>query len=299
MLHVEPRVRFYHQECPACRKSGSFSALLTCRDYTVSGEEFAIVSCSNCLLKFTNPVPSPENLGDYYKAEEYISHSDTKKGLIATLYHRVRKRALAGKLRLVERYVSRGTILDYGCGTGAFLRYARSRGWDAYGVEPDAGARNIAGDGVTSDIANLSDGHPGRTFNVITLWHVLEHVFDLNELLGKLYAMLHKSGILVIAVPNHTSFDAKHYGPFWAAYDVPRHLYHFSPETIGSTVERHGFHLDKMYPMKFDSYYVSLLSEKYKYGHTRYFSAFLTGLKSNLAAKSADRYSSVIYVFRK
>lgn len=289
-----------YTNCPVC-KSQSFSPFITCEDYTVSHEKFTIVSCQDCNFKFTNPIPDISDLGNYYKSEDYISHSNTKKGIISQLYHAVRNHTLKGKLKLISSKVSRGTILDYGCGTGMFLDVCQNAGWRSLGMEPDAGARKIAKEmnlKVYPNKEELNFAHKDEKFDAITLWHVLEHVTDLEETLSFFKSKLNREGVLIIAVPNHTSYDAKHYKEFWAAYDVPRHLYHFEIDSISKLLSQFDFQLEETLPMKFDSFYVSMLSEKYKTGSIKYFSAFLTGLKSNLKSKSSANYSSVIYVFK-
>jgi len=289
-----------YTSCPVC-KNQKLSPFITCEDHTVSHEKFNIVSCESCGFKFTNPIPEASELGNYYKSEDYISHSNTKKGIISRLYHAVRRYTLKQKLALASSYVSRGTILDYGCGTGMFLKVCEEAGWNAFGVEPDSGARVIAkGMGLRTfkDKVDLSYELQGATFDAITLWHVLEHVTDLEETLSFFRSKLNKEGVLIIAVPNYTSYDAGYYKKFWAAYDLPRHLYHFEITTISKLLSGFGFKLEKTYPMKFDSFYVSMLSEKYKTGSIRYLSAVLNGLKSNMRAKAPHNYSSVIYVFK-
>jgi SAM-dependent methyltransferase len=291
---------FNYTSCPSCKKS-KFSKFITCEDFTVSHEKFDIVSCDNCGFKFTNPIPELSQLGNYYKSEDYISHSDTKKGVISKLYHAVRNRTLKQKIKLMDQYVSRGTILDYGCGTGMFLSVCKSEGWKTLGMEPDEGARKMAQKGglkIMGSNKELLQDASNLKFDAITLWHVLEHVTDLNETLSTFKSSLKPEGVLIIAVPNHLSFDARHYEQFWAAYDVPRHLYHFEPKTMENLLKGFGFRLVKTNPMKFDSFYVSMLSEKYKTGSVRYLKAFMNGLESNLKAKSSGNYSSLIYVFK-
>jgi len=285
------------ENCPVCG-SGQFEHFITCKDYTVSKENFNIVSCKDCSFKFTNPRPADSDLGRYYKSEDYVSHSNTRKGLINKLYHLVRSRTLKQKLGLISSYVSRGTILDYGCGTGMFLNTCEEAGWKSFGFEPDPEARKIAsqqGALVTSSKSELAP----EQFDIITLWHVLEHVTDLRSTLDFFQSSLSQKGRLIIAVPNYSSYDARHYGEFWAGYDVPRHIYHFNLESIQRLLSQFGFKLEATRPMKFDSYYVSMLSEKYKSGHINYLKAFLSGFKSNLKASKASDYSSVIYIFKK
>ncbi len=283
--------------CPVC-KGTDFAPFLTCKDYTVSHESFNIVSCNDCNFKFTNPRPPDSEIGKYYKSEDYVSHSDSKKGLINRLYHIVRTRTLKQKLGLISQYVSRGTILDYGCGTGMFLKVCADAGWRSFGFEPDNDARKLAeGKGLT--VASSKENLSNNKYDIITLWHVLEHVTDLHETLNFFSKNITDKGRLIIAVPNYTSADAKHYKEFWAGYDVPRHIYHFEINTLKKLLGNYGFSLEETKPMKFDSYYVSMLSEKYKTGSMNYIKAFLSGFKSNSAAKDSSQYSSVIYIFKK
>lgn len=291
---------FNYTHCPVC-KGQTFTPFLICEDFTVSHEKFKIVRCSGCEFKFTNPIPDISELGNYYKSENYISHTNTKKGLVSQLYHLVRNYTLKQKLKLVSNYVSRGTILDYGCGTGMFLNVCRQNNWKTFGMEPDTGAKEIASElglQVSSNKDELSKVSGNLKFNAITLWHVLEHVTDLDDTLNFFKTKLNPEGVLIIAVPNHTSYDARYYKEFWAAYDVPRHLYHFEPRTLERLLAKFDFKLVQTLPMKFDSFYVSMLSEKYKTGSVHYLKAFLTGLRSNLKAQVPENYSSVIYVFR-
>lgn len=286
--------------CPNCQHT-HFDDFLTCKDYTVSKKSFHIVSCQKCEFKFTNPIPELNDLGNYYKSEEYISHSNTKAGIVSKLYHLVRSYTLGKKIKLLKKYVKPGLILDYGAGTGMFLNACENSGWKGIGMEPDSDARAIAkGMGLTllENKGGIDVLLPNQTFDAITLWHVLEHVTDLDDTLKYFKKKLNSNGALIIAVPNYTSEDAKHYKEFWAAYDVPRHLYHFAPNSISRLLSTHGFKLINTHPMKFDSFYVSMLSEKYKTGKVNYLNAFYNGLRSNLKARSASNYSSVIYVFK-
>lgn len=286
-------------KCLVCG-SNSFEPFLVCKDHTVSQENFSIVSCKSCGFKFTNPRPEDSVIGDYYKAESYVSHTNTKKGVVNRLYHMVRSHTLKKKLSLVSSYVSRGTILDYGCGTGMFLDTCKKAGWEVFGMEPDDDARKIAsglGLNLFSDKGRIDTYITDRKFSAITLWHVLEHVTDMSETLSFFKSRLDKNGVLVIAVPNHVSYDAQHYKENWAAYDVPRHLHHFELKSMKALLENNGFKLKQTLPMKFDSFYVSLLSEKYKTGSVNLVKAFFTGLRSNIKAKDSSSFSSTIYVF--
>lgn len=288
------------EKCIVCGSS-QFEPFLVCKDYTVSQENFNIVSCKSCGFKFTNPRPENSVIGDYYKAEEYVSHSNTTKGVVNKLYHSVRNYTLKQKLKLISSYVSRGTMLDYGCGTGMFLTVCKNDGWETYGMEPDDNARKMSiekGLDVFSDKDKVSDRIADKKFNAITLWHVLEHVTDMEATLSFFKSKLNDDGVLIIAVPNHVSYDAQYYKEFWAAYDVPRHLHHFDINSMTSLVEKAGFKFKESKPMKFDSFYVSMLSEKYKTGSVNLVKAFLVGLTSNFKAKDTHSYSSTIYIFK-
>ena len=287
--------------CPVCQNN-TFEKYLEVKDYTVSNENFQIVSCKSCGFKFTNPRPNSNEIGKYYKAESYISHTNTSKGLIAKIYHAVRKFTLKSKLNLINGlYPQKGKLLDIGCGTGMFLNEARENGWKVNGIEPDLGARQIAEE-INKSIINLEilSSFKNERFNIITMWHVLEHVHLLNETMDWLKDRITEDGFIIIAVPNHESKDAEVFQAQWAAYDVPRHLYHFSQKSIKELFDQKGFRLEKTLPMKFDSFYVSMLSTKYQTGKTNYIKAFISGLKSNLDAETnKGNYSSLIYVFKK
>lgn len=298
MFHVE-HIMEVIEKCPLCGTE-SFNHWLTCEDYTVSRESFAIVRCDECGFLFTNPRPKEDQLGRYYQSEAYISHSDTSKGIVNKLYKIVRKITLARKYRMVKPYLRTNRLLDVGCGTGAFLDFCKRKGAEVYGVEPDAGARGMARDkyGIEPKEEAALKLWPEKNFDVITLWHVLEHVPRLNERVVELRRLLNDEGRLFIAVPDYRSADAGKYGKYWAAYDVPRHLYHFDRQTIERLFRNHDLVLERVLPMKFDAYYVSLQSEKFKHGRTRLFPAFFSGFHSNRKAKKGE-YSSQIYVFRK
>ncbi len=288
------------EKCLVCG-SNQFEPFLVCKDYTVSQENFNIASCKSCGFKFTNPRPDNSVLGNYYKAESYVSHTNSKKGVVNRLYHIVRIHTLKKKIALVSSYVSRGTILDYGCGTGMFLGACKNAGWETFGMEPDDDARKIASEqnlNLFTDKITIQTHVAEKQFDAITLWHVLEHVTDMPETLAFFKQKLKQNGVLIIAVPNHVSYDAQYYKEHWAAYDVPRHLHHFELKSMKTLLENGGFQLIETKPMIFDSFYVSMLSEKYKTGRVNLFSAFMSGLKSNLKAKDTSSYSSTIYIFK-
>ena len=284
-------------DCPVCQKS-TFKKYLGLKDYMITKEEFNIVECSYCGFHFTNPIPLEENLDKYYKSEEYISHSSNKKGLINSLYHMVRSRTLKHKVKWVKNEANGKQLLDIGSGTGHFLKVANANGFKGIGLEPNSQARDYAHKvnevrSVTQEDLYKIDKN---AFDVITMWHVLEHVYNLRQDLQRISEILNSNGKLFIAVPNMNSFDARYYRNYWAAFDVPRHLYHFKQADISRLLLDFGLDLKKVIPMKYDAYYVSMLSEKYR-SHISLLGVPV-GLISNIMAKRYG-YSSQVYVFEK
>ena len=269
---------------------------LSCKDYTVSGESYEVMINQSYEMLVTSPVPV--DLENYYESEDYISHTDSKKSVFDKVYHGVKNYTLKKKLRLINSFkTEEKNLLDIGAGTGDFLNVCKNKGWSISGVEPNINAINIAaGKGVflKEELSELKD----EKFNVITLWHVLEHVENLKEYIATLKQMLSKNGRIIVAVPNYKSYDAKYYKEYWAAFDVPRHLWHFSQCSIHKLFSEVEMIVVDTLPMKFDSYYVSLLSEKYKSGKMNPIKGFYRGLLSNLKASSNSEYSSLIYVIK-
>jgi 2-polyprenyl-3-methyl-5-hydroxy-6-metoxy-1,4-benzoquinol methylase len=295
--------RKHYTECPVC-SSRDINPLLTVKDFSVSKEDYVIWQCAQCSLRFTQDVPDEVSIGPYYKSPDYISHTNTDKGFINRTYQKVRNHTLQQKAGLVisQTGVQKGKIMDVGCGTGAFLNVMREKGWSIQGIEPDYDARMLAKDLYNiepkepSAIAEIQNG----SLDAITLWHVLEHVHELHPYIERLKELLKRDGKLFIAVPNYQSLDAAHYRPYWAAYDVPRHLYHFSPKSMEVLMQQHGLQIKEKKPMWFDSFYISLLSSKYHTGKPKYLSAFFNGLRSNInALTDRNKCSSIIYIISK
>ncbi|MFC6996555.1 class I SAM-dependent methyltransferase [Rufibacter roseus] len=286
--------------CPICSKT-DFKNFLVVKDKSVSQESFVIVQCENCGLKFTNPRPNEESIGPYYESEGYISHSDTSKGLLNKTYRLVRSMAVRRKVELINRLGNKGSILDYGCGVGYFLQACQKQDWKVEGIEPNEVARQQTEEKLGKPLyRGKLEELETESFEVVTLWHVLEHVHTLNETLQALIKATKKGGHLIIAVPNADSYDAKKYGADWAAYDVPRHLYHFNKASMQRLFKKHKLHLKEVLPMKWDAYYVSILSEKYRHGQTKMLGSFFTGFRSNLyGAKNDNSYSSQIFIAEK
>ncbi len=291
-------------------KANTLSKFLKCTDFTVSRETFTLLIDKKSELLITSPQPSLENLPSYYESSEYISHTDSKKSLFDKIYQIVKKYTISKKIKLVKSLLKdikldnvKPKILDIGCGTGDFLVACDKKEFEVFGVEPNVNAKNIAKQKIIKTdftIQNsIFDLDINVKYDVITMWHVLEHVPDLEKYISKLKSLLQPNGILIIAVPNYKSYDAKYYKEFWAAYDVPRHLWHFSKKSISLLFSKVAMQVKFIYPMKLDSFYVSLLSEKYKTGKSNFIKAFYIGLLSNIRAKSKKEYSSLIYVLKK
>lgn len=271
---------------------------LTVTDYSVSKETFDLYYDQDFDMLITSPQPFPENLGRYYESNDYISHTDSKRSLFEKAYHFVKGIALKNKLNLINNCSpSKGNLLDIGAGTGDFLLTAKQNGWNTIGVEPSEKAKEIAiGKGI--QFSDSTEELESNSFDIITMWHVLEHVPNLELQIKELKRLVKPNGTIIIAVPNFKSYDANYYGKFWAAYDVPIHFWHFSKTAIKLLFDKEDIKLEKVLPMKFDSFYVSLLSEKYKNGKMNFVKAIWIGLISNWKANRSSEYSSHIYVLK-
>jgi len=300
-------------ESPLSRQS--LEVLFQCKDYAVSQEEFSIFQDKEAELLVTSPQPAEENLNKYYESPDYISHTDSKKTVIDQIYQWVKKSSLKSKVNLIDQLApEKGSLMDIGCGTGDFMVACKKNGWRTTGIEPNEKARTIGQEKLesSSGIKNYENifqnikeyrttverDRGEKRFDIITLWHVLEHVPDITNYVRELHKLLAENGTLVVAVPNYKSYDATVYGKFWAAYDVPRHLWHFSKRSISLLFSRVEMEIIEIKPMKWDAFYVSLLSEKYKNGKVNYLQAFYNGLVSNGKGRATGEYSSLIYVLK-
>lgn len=289
------------EECPVCGQK-KFSEKFRCEDYFVSHEQFAVCCCDACQFTFTQDIPSGESIARYYEAPDYVSHSDTKKGWINSLYHAVRKRMIRRKVKLVEKNRPVGRLLDIGCGTGYFAGTMKERGMEVIGIEPSSAASEIARTKFGLDVrpAEALFDMPEKHVETITLWHVLEHLTDLNKSMDRFREILEDNGTLIIAVPNVNSYDARKYRQYWAAYDVPRHVWHFSPDTLALTAKKHGFKITDIKPMPFDAFYISMLSEKYKENKLSAIRGAFTGLVAYFVCLfDKKKSSSLIYILKK
>jgi len=275
---------------------------ISTKDYTVSNESFDLILDDELDMLITFPQPKKEDLGKYYESEKYISHTDSKQSLFDKVYQTVKRYTVSKKVKFIDGFVgsksTTKTLLDVGCGTGDFLVGSKKNNWKISGVEPNETARQITESKISQNIVEDISELKYDQYDVITLWHVLEHVPNLTEYISQLKKLLKTDGTLLIAVPNYKSYDAKYYGKFWAAYDVPRHLWHFSRKAIKELFKKEKMEVVKTHPMLFDSFYVSLLSEKYKTGNQNPIRAFFIGLRSNMKAIRTKEYSSHVYVIK-
>ncbi len=291
----------HYDKCPFCN-SKHIKKVFDARDFLISHNKFEIWHCDNCGFRFTQDVPSPEDIGSYYKSEEYISHSDTKKGLMNKLYHTARNYMLSRKYSYIKNTASKseGKLLDIGAGTGYFVNYMSGKGYETEGIEVDENARQVAKNNFGVELSGIDKVYSlqENNYDIITMWHVLEHIHDLDGYMQQIYKSLKQDGVFVCALPNFNSFDSEHYKENWAAYDVPRHLWHFSPDFFPQFAAKYNFEVLTMKPMPLDAVYISLLSEKIKEGST------LAGLLKGgiFFAKSffnQNKASSIIYFLGK
>ena len=289
--------------CPICGGRNLHQAL-TAIDHLKTQESFEVWACDDCGFKLTQDVPDEKEIGKYYESPDYISHTDTEQGLMNKLYHVARNMMLTAKAGHVTRATGlrQGWLLDIGSGTGYFAHLMTEWGWTVRAIERSAEARQFAQQhfGLKSDDVEAFNTLQDKSFDCITLWHVLEHLQQLNIMGDKFYRWLKDEGALLIAVPNHLSTDARHYGAEWAAWDVPRHLWHFTPDTMKRFAEKHGFKIIKIIPMPLDGFYVSMLSEQYMKHKMSFLRGFWNGLKAWVSAWfHKERSSSLIYVLKK
>lgn len=287
-------------KCPWC-DSDKTQIHLWLKDEFLTNEEFQIYECLHCGLLFTEPRPDKDKIGDYYKSKEYYSHQENKKGFIPKLYEQVKRINLKHKYQIATKGIKKGKMLDIGCGVGDSLHTAEQNGWNCMGVEPSEDAKAIARKRIKAEIVNSEELEqlPNETFDVITMWHVLEHVDNLKWQIAQLQRLIKKEGRIVIAVPNYKSYDAKYYKDKWAAYDVPRHLNHFNKDTIVKIFKTNGLELARTDKLRWDAYYISYMSEQYRHRAFPLLKGVYRGFISNCKARTSKEWSSKIYVFVK
>lgn len=292
----------HYQECPLCA-SKKIELTLATEDYSISKDSFQIYECADCSFHFTQNAPSPTSIAPYYKSDVYISHSDTKEGLVNKIYHSARELMLNRKRKLIQKLTPGKKILDIGSGTGYFLNHTKKNGFEVVGIEIDEDARNATQKNFNIKVEEpsvLLNGNLPQKVDVATMWHVLEHLHDMDGYMTSIHNQLNDDGVLLIAVPNYTSYDAQHYGKYWAAYDVPRHLWHFSPKTVAKLAHKNGFEVVDQKRLPLDPFYNSLLSEKYKSNKLSLIFGAVFGLISLLVSYiNPSRSTSPIYILKK
>ncbi len=285
--------------CPHC-DSAKTLLVLKSKDYFLTQELFQIYKCTSCKISFTDPIPDNKIITKYYQSDSYVSHGQSR-SILDSVYVLARKYTLNWKVKILKSLISQGTVLDFGCGTGDFLKICKDSGFQIQGIEPAAKAREQAEYKTKTKIHENISELKGDKYGIITLWHVLEHVHNLKTTLLTLKDKLSTDGKILIAVPNHLSYDAKYFKEYWAAYDLPRHIWHFNYESMSSLLDEAGLVIVKTVAMKLDAYYISLLSNKYQNRNTffKIVNSIVVGLTSNIKAKQNDNYSSVLFIVKR
>lgn len=306
-IHIETKQSrhrmIHHKVCPLC-SSQEIAHFLSCTDHFVSSEVFNICRCDNCGFIFTQDYPEESEAGHYYESDNYISHSDTNKEITDKMYQFIRRIMLNRKKRIIRKTtgLSAGSILDIGSGTGHFLNTMKLEGWNIKGVEINAKAREYASSCFNIDTISPENIQtlPANSFDCITFWHVLEHFYEPFKFMEEIARLIKSDGVVIIALPNTNSFDSEYYGKRWAAYDVPRHLWHFNSSSFSIFAIKNKFLIVEKRYLPFDVFYISILSEKYRGSKFPVFSGTINGLRfsiRSLSNKSAS--SSIIYILRK
>jgi len=289
--------------CPVC-DSTNIDLHLQTNDFFLSSEPFSLFRCLSCGFVFTQDHPDEKEISNYYASEDYLSHNDSARGLTSILFRFSRKIMLGRKRKITEKAAGliKGRLLDIGCGTGHFLNVMKKAEWEVKGIEINDKAREYAVSSFGVEVIN-----PGlialletNSFDIITMWHVLEHFQDPVMYLSEVSRLMKADGVCIIALPNCSSYDAEHYGKFWAAFDVPRHLWHFSPFTFQLFTQKSGFKIKSVKSLPLDVFYISMLSEKHR-GNRLY---FITGIAKGgwfwfLSLFKKTKISSLIYILKK
>lgn len=289
--------------CPACQATTA-TDLFQARDHLVSGREFLIRRCTNCGMGWTVDPPAEEDAGKYYVSDEYISHTDSKQSLADRLYHLARGFMLKRKGKLVDSAVgkSAGIMMDFGSGTGYFAAFMQQRGWQVTGIELSEMARNYSVErfGIRAIGPQQVRDLPSASADCVTFWHVLEHLYDPAGWMDEVKRILKDDGRCIIALPNFASADAEWFGKRWAALDVPRHLWHFSPQAFREFAEKQGFVCESTSALPLDLFYISLLSYRNDGKGMPLARGVLTGVVIALRSLfRRDSASSLVYVLSK
>jgi 2-polyprenyl-3-methyl-5-hydroxy-6-metoxy-1,4-benzoquinol methylase len=286
--------------CPLCGSPKTRFAF-SCPDHLVTGEEFPLHQCNDCQFLYSGRLPSEADAQKYYDSPSYTPHATDRKNLMMRTIGFCRTFIRQPIKRTWVRKWSKkrmGTLIDIGSGTGEFAVFMQKSGWAVTCIEPNQDARNFcASQGLTVFDTDRVPTLPDHSFNVVTLWHVLEHVYDIHGTMQTIRRLLQPDGTAFIALPNYSSKEASWYGRMWTGYEMPRHPSHFSPATFAHLASMYDMEIVALRPFVLDAFYLSILSEQHRKGW--FISALFHGLASAIVGLLQPKLaSSVLYVIR-
>ena len=222
-----------------------------------SSKKYNLLKCI-CGFIYLNPRPDIGEINHYYKLDNYDPHKESFNSFWNTAYHYVQKVTLNWKYRIITKYIKKGSLLDIGGGKGEFAQFINKKGWDVTFQDnmTDLNRR----ENNSFFVRELSNVNSTKRFDVITLWHSLEHIHNIKYLFDSINNMLKDSGILIIAVPNMNAPERKFYKYTWAPYDAPRHLYHFNLDSLNKLCQNKGYYIMSKYSLYQDIPYNVILS---------------------------------------
>jgi 2-polyprenyl-3-methyl-5-hydroxy-6-metoxy-1,4-benzoquinol methylase len=295
--------RIHHDSCPIC-ESKHIEFHQKIKDFTVSEETYDLYKCSDCGFIFTQDAPDAAHIGPYYKSDDYVSHSNTNKGLFFKVYHKVREIMLARKHKeiVANSSIKAGAkILDIGAGRGYFLNHMQEHKYVCTGIEQDPDVRQAAIDQFNLNVLPPEELYKleDKQFDVITLWHVLEHIHDYRGYLDKIKKLLKPDGLLVVALPNPSCSDQYIYKDYWSGWDVPIHLWHFTPQNAKDLMAQYQFKMIDKRKLPFDPFYLSILASKERKDSFPTITGFVNGFKAYLMSlNNIDNSTSLTYYFK-
>ena len=288
--------------CPVCGHS-SFKHFLNVPDWLVSKEVFELQQCEQCQFVFTANAPLEKDAGPYYNSEEYVEHSDTSSGLIYSVYHVARRAMLHYKYIKIKRLHAGKKLLDVGSGSGYFLNFMKKKGYNVTGVEISKKAVALCKKNFGIKAHSPSEFLEEKLdtdYDIISLWHVFEHVYSYDAYFELFSKSLNNNGYLILALPNCDSQDARMNKSYWGAYDTPRHIWHFTSKTIELFAMGRGFKMIKKHRMPLDPFFNVMVSDSYKDKFTFLPLTLLKGLYSYIISLlNIEKSSSIIYIFQK